>query len=402
VLDSKQKLLVLYNGPHPDISAIKASLEGNRNYEVKTSLLADMTAAKLPGYSAVILYQIPATGSAIPTPLQTALTQSRIPTWYMVGAQSNLQQVNAVQKMVQINASRMEMQEVFATPKADFPAFTLSDSTRRTLASLPPLSAPFGNYGTANAQSVLLKQKIGAVETSYPLLAFGDDAGRRIAILTAEGLWKWRLAEYKADGNYSAIDELMSQSIQYLTANNNRQRFRVYPPKNVFDESEDVLLNAELYNDALQLINTPDVKIDLKSKAGKTYSFVFTRNGQSYQLNAGALPPDDYTYSASTKLGDKLFNAAGQFIIKPLNAETRQSTADHHLLQTLAKENGGQMVEPSQISTLADLIRKNENIKTIAYDDKTYRDLVDVKWVFFLVLTLLSTEWFLRKRDGEV
>jgi hypothetical protein len=402
VLDSKQKLLVLYNGPHPDISAIKASLEGNRNYEVKTSLLSDMTAAKLPGYSAVILYQIPASGSAIPTPLQTVLTQSRIPTWYVVGAQSNLQQVNAVQKMVQINASRMEMQEVFATSKPDFPAFTLSDSTRRTLASLPPLSAPFGNYGTANAQSVLLKQKIGTVETSYPLLAFGDDAGRRIAILTAEGLWKWRLAEYKAEGNYNAVDELMSQSIQYLTANNNRQRFRVYPPKNVFDESEDILLNAELYNDALQLINTPDVKIDLKSKAGKTYSFVFTRNGQSYQLNAGALPPDYYTYSASTKLGDKLFNANGQFIIKPLNAETRQSTADHHLLYTLANDNGGRMVTPSQISTLADLIRKNENIKTVVYDDKTYRDLVDVKWVFFLILALLSTEWFLRKRDGEV
>jgi len=402
VLDSKQKILLLYNGPHPDITAIKASLEGNRNYEIKTSLLSDMTAAKLTGYSAVILYQVPTAGAAMPTPLQTALTQSKIPTWYMVGAQSNLQQVNAVQKIVQINSSRQEMQEVFATPKADFPAFTLSDSTRTTLTSLPPLSAPFGNYGTANAQSVLLKQKIGSVETSFPLLAFGDDNGRRIAVLTAEGLWKWRLAEFKAEGNYSAVDELMSQSVQYLTANSNRQRFRVYPSKTVFDESEDVLLNAELYNEALQLINTPDVKIDLKSKAGKTYSFVFTRNGQSYQLNAGALPPDDYTYSASTKLGDKLFNATGQFIIKALNAETRQSTADHHLLYTLAKDNGGQMIQPSQISTLADLIRKNENIKTIVYDDKTYRDLVDVKWVFFLILALLSTEWFLRKRDGEV
>ncbi|MBW4888706.1 hypothetical protein KXQ82_03230 [Mucilaginibacter sp. HMF5004] len=402
VLDSKQKILVLYNNIHPDISAIKSSLEGNRNYEVKTSLLNEMTAAKLSGYSAVILYQIPSAGAPVPTALQAALTQSKIPVWYIAGAQSNLQQLNSLQKMVQINSSRLEMQEVFANPKADFAAFTLSDSTRQTLASLPPLSAPFGNYGTANAQTVLLKQKIGSVETSYPLLAFGDDNGRRIAILTAEGLWKWRLAEFRNEGNYSAVDELMSQSVQYLTANNNRQRFRVYPAKNVFDESEDILLNAELYNDALQLINTPDVKIDLKSKAGKTYSFIFTRNGQSYQLNAGALPPDEYTYAAATKLGDKLFNATGQFVIKVLNAETRQSTADHHLLQALAKDNGGQMVSPSQISTLADMIRKNENIKTIVYDDKTYRDLVDVKWVFFLVLALLSAEWFLRKRDGEV
>ena len=133
VLDSKQKVLVLYAGPHPDISAIKASLEGNRNYEVKTSLLSDMTAAKLSAYSAVILYQLPSANAPIPTALQNTLTLSKIPVWYMVGAQSNLQQVNAAQKIVQISAGRQEMQEVFALPKADFPAFTLSDSTRRTL-----------------------------------------------------------------------------------------------------------------------------------------------------------------------------------------------------------------------------------------------------------------------------
>ena len=402
VLDSKQKILVLYNSPHPDITAIKASLEGNRNYEVKTSMLSDMTPEKLTGYSAVILYQVPSFGSAMPSSIQTQLTQQKIPVWYVVGAQSNLQQVNSLQKVVQITSRRQDMQEVFAMPKADFPDFTLTDSTRRELALLPPLSAPFGNYGTTNAQSVLLKQKIGVVETSYPLLAFGEESGRRIAVLTAEGLWKWRLAEYKTDGNYNAVDELMSQSVQYLTANNNRQRFRVYPAKNVFDEGEDILFNGELYNDALELINTPDVKIDLSNKAGKTYSFIFTRNGQSYQLNAGALPPDDYTYTATTKLGDKSFTATGQFVIKVLNAETRQSTADHHLLYSLAKDNGGQMLMPSQIGDLANLIRKNENIKTVVYDDKTYRDLVDVKWVFFLILVLLSAEWFLRKRDGEV
>ena len=172
--------------------------------------------------------------------------------------------------------------------------------------------------------------------------------------------------------------------------------------KNVFDDGDDVLFNAELYNDALELVNTPDVSIDLKSKTGKTYSFIFTRNGQSYQLNAGGLPADEYTFSAKAKLGNKSFTAAGQFLIKPLNAETRQSAADHHLLYSIAQQNGGEMLLPNQMDKLADLIRKNENIKTLVYDDKTYKDLIDEKWLFVLILTLLSTEWFLRKREGEV
>jgi hypothetical protein len=249
---------------------------------------------------------------------------------------------------------------------------------------------------------VLLKQKIGNVETAYPLLAFNDEGGRKSAVLTGEGLWRWQLAEYREFGNHHAVEELLSQTVQYLTANANRQRFRVYASKNVFDEGENVLLNAELYNDALELINTPDVKINLQSHAGKNYSFLFTRSGQSYQLNAGTLPVGEYTYSAGTSNGKQQFAANGQLTVKQLNLETRQSTANHQLLRNIAAQSGGQMLLPSQINTLADLIRKNENIKTVVYEDKRYSDLIDVKWVFVLILLLLSAEWFLRKREGEI
>jgi hypothetical protein len=402
VLDAKQKILLVYDGPHPDITAIKQSLESNRNYEVKTSLLSKLDATKLNAYSVAILYQLPSVTSGTPTVLFNQLKELKIPVWYVIGAQSDTRQTNTLQKIVGINVGRQDMQEVFATVNAGFTSFTLSDSTRRELALLPPLSAPFGNYSAPAAQSVLLKQRIGSIETSYPLLAFGEEDGRREAVLTGEGLWKWRLSEFQTQGNYHAFDELLEQSVQYLTAKNNKTRFRVYPSKNVFDDGEEILFNGELYNEALELVNTPDVSIDLKSKAGKTYSFIFTRNGQSYQLNAGNLPTDEYTYIAKTKLGDKSFNATGQFVIKPLNAETRQSAADHHLLYAIAHQNGGQMLLPSQMDKLADLIRRNENIKTLVYDDKTYKDLIDEKWLFVLVLALLSIEWLARKREGEI
>jgi hypothetical protein len=54
VLDARQKILLLYNGPHPDISVIKQSIESNRNYEVKASLLSDLPKLKLNDYSLVI------------------------------------------------------------------------------------------------------------------------------------------------------------------------------------------------------------------------------------------------------------------------------------------------------------------------------------------------------------
>jgi hypothetical protein len=400
VLDVKQKILILYNSPHPDISAIKQSLETNPNYEIKANLVKNVDVKKLSDYNLVILYQLPAEGTDFPASIKSQLAKLKTPLWFIIGAQSDINQINRLQKITQIHEPRADMQEVFGSPMSAFSAFTLSDSTRQELPLLPPLMAPFGIFSMPSAPSVLLKQKIGNVETSYPLLAF-DDSGIRMGLLAAEGIWKWRLAEFADKGNSNAVDELLSQSVQYLTAKGHQSRFRVYPGKNVFDESDDVLLNGELYNDALELINTPDVKIDLKGKTGKTYSFIFTRNGKSYQLNAGALPPDEYSYKAETKLGDKLFTASGEFAVKAVIAEFRQSAANHQMLFTLAKENNGQMLMPSQIDQLPGLIRKNENIKTVIYKDETYHDLVDIKWVFLLILILLSAEWFLRKREGE-
>lgn len=399
VLDARQKILLLYNGPHPDISVIKQSIESNRNYEVKASLLSDLPKLKLTDYSLIILYQTASNSSG---ELQSFITKSKVPVWYIAGAQTDLPQLNSEQKQVQINSGRSEMQEVFAQPVQGFSLFTLSDSTKKKLSDLPPLLAPYGNYSSNGTGQVLFKQRIGEVSTPYPLLSFSDENGRRTAVLTGEGIWRWSLSEFNNYGNHAALEEFFSQAVQYLTANSNHQRLRVYVARNVFDEAENVILNAELYNQALELVNTPDIRIELKSHSGKTYSFLFSRNGQSYQLDAGTLPVDEYTYSASTKLGNETFTANGQFTVKPLNLETRQSAADHQLLYDLAKQSGGQMLQPSQIGQLADLIKKNENIKTVVYEDKRYSDLIDLKWIFILILALLSAEWFLRKREGEV
>jgi hypothetical protein len=398
VLDAKQKILLLYDGPHPDITVIKQAIEANKNYELKTSQVADMAGLKLSDYSLVILHQtMPGANGQI-----SELVKGKTPIWYLLGGQANLSAFNEVQKLTRISAGRLDMQEVFAQPAAEFTSFVLTDSTLQKISRMPPLMAPFGSYTAAVTNGILFKQRIGSVTTSYPLLLFGDDNGRRIGVLTGEGLWRWQLAEFEAYGNHHAMEELFSQSVQYLTANANRQRFRAYPAKNIFDEGENVLINAELYNDALELVNTPDVRIELKNADGKNYSFLATRNGQSYQLDAGTLPVGEYTYAASTKLGNRLFNANGQLTVKPLNLEIRQSAANHQLLRNMAKQGGGQLLYPSQISQLADLIRKNENIKTLVYEDSHYNDMIDVKWIFGLIVALLGIEWFLRKREGEV
>jgi hypothetical protein len=401
VLDNRKKVLILFDAPHPDIAAIKQSLQSNQNYEVKTSLWNDFEQSKLNDYSLVLLEQLP--NQRIN--LQAFLTQTarlKLPVWFLLGAESNIQQFNNFQNTVKISSGNQSMQEVFAAPDASFTSFILSDSAKTKIGNFPPLLSPFGNYGIGAVSSVLLKQKIGSVATSYPLLAFAEDNGRRVAVLAGEGLWRWRLNEFQQFGNHHAFDELLSQSVQYLSVKNNQKRFNVSTSKPVFDEEENVILHAELYNKTYELINQPEVSVTIKNKKGKIYSFQFSRNNQAYTLDAGTLPAGEYAYEAKTKLGNENFKAAGNFTVKALVAEAAQSAADHQLLYALAKQNGGEMVFPDQLNRFQELIRKNENIKTIAYEDNSYRELIDEKWIFAILLLLLSMEWFFRRRNGEI
>ncbi|MBC7653587.1 MAG: hypothetical protein H7098_03825, partial [Oligoflexus sp.] len=318
-----------------------------------------------------------------------------------IGNQTNTSALSQKQTLLNVSGNNAS-QDYLASLNQEFTAFSLSEESKKYLNTLAPLTAPFGNYSLKNAGLVLFNQQIGNVKTNAPLLAFGNDAGVKTAILTGEGIWRWRLEDFEKNENHDAFDELISKSVQYLSAKDDQRKFRVYPSKNRFADNEQIILNAELYDEAYNLNNQPDVSIDLRSKSGKKYSFQFSRIGKSYQLNAGFLPADEYTFEAKTKLGKNQFNANGQFLIEQLNIELMQTTANHQLLYNMANTSGGQMVEPKNLLYLVDLIPKNEKVKTISYEEKSYDTLINLKWIFALIMLLLSIEWFLRKRNGAI
>jgi hypothetical protein len=398
VIDGRKKILLVANAPHPDITALKQAIEINKNYEVKVAIGTDAQQADIKEAGLVILHQLPsATNGA--QGLLTSLGGK--PVFYILGAQTNTQLFSAAQPVLGITSTGAT-QEAIANVRKDFYGFTLSEQTISRLGNFAPLLAPFGNYGVKGNTTVLLGQQIGKVVTTMPLLAFGQNGDNKVGVLAGEGIWRWRLEEFQESGTHDAVNELISKSIQYLSSTDDKRKFRVYTPKNAFDENEHITLNAELFNDAYELVNTPDVKVTLKNQAGKNYSFNFSRTSNAYILDAGVLPAGEYQYNAATQLGDKKHAASGQFIISGQSAELRQTTANHQLLYSLADQSGGKMVYPNQLSQLAGLIKTNENIKTISYEDRRYEELIDLKLIFFLALALLTTEWFLRKRNGEI
>lgn len=401
VIDGRQKILLVAAGPHPDIATISQAVEENKHYEIDVVMADELSGIQSEKYSLAIFYQMPS-GSANALNTLTKIQQSRLPIWYVLGAQTNITQLNQLQKKVTINRNSGALQEVFANATPNFTLFTLEDDLLKQFGDYDPLQMQFGNMMINGSYSAVLNQRIGKVNTQSPMWFFLDDAGRKLAFVTGEGFWKWKLEEAKDESKKPLTNELISKTIQYLSAKDDKRKFRVYNTKSTFDENEQVVLNGVLYNDAYESVNTADVKLQLKNAEGKTFNYTFSKSGNAYLLNMGNLPQGNYTYTASTSLGDKKYNANGAFYINALIAEYQQTTANHQLLNTMAVQTGGKMVAPKNLLSIADELEKSGNLKTISYEDHRYEQLVSLKWIFGLILVLLSVEWFLRKRNGEI
>jgi len=401
VIDAKQKVLIAAAAPHPDITVFKQAISGNERYEVKVAIAEDLDNLNPKDYGLVLLYQLPA-ASNVGLSFLNKLKESNVSIWYVLGAQSNLMAFNQYQKGITYSGNANSLQETYATVNPNFSTFDITDEEVKTIAGFDPLLVPFGTV-TVNAEaSIALNQRIGKINTQYPQLFFSTENGKKVEYLIGEGIYKWKLGEALKGAEESVINSLISKSVQYLSVKDDKRKFKAYTTKNTFDENENITINAVLYNDSYVAVNKPDVNIQIKNESGKAYNFLFSRTEVAYQLDAGTLPPGNYSYTASINFGNKQLKASGLFYVNNIVAEYQQTIANHQLLSTMASTSNGKMYMPKDLLKIVKDIESNEEIKTLSYENRKYEELINFKWLFVLILSLLTLEWFFRKRNGEV
>lgn len=396
VLESKQKILIVGNAPHPDLGALKLGIESSQNYSVKVILAGETE--QLRDYNLVILHNLPSLTHPIGD-LLAQIKSSKTPAWFIVGTQTSNSLFNNSGTGLIINGNGDKMNSVLPIVSSNFSRFTVSDEMKRMMPLFPPLTSPFGDYKQTANNSVLLVQQIGNVTTDQPLQIFNESGITRMGVLCGEGLWRWRLSDYAENGSYNVYNEWLLKSVQNLSVKENRTHFRLIN-KNSFAENEPVTFDAEVYNDNYELINTPEVNISLVNPSNKTFPYTFSKTEKGYTLNAGYLPAGQYKYKATVNNGGKMYQAGGELSVTALQVEQIETVADHQLLYALSQKSGGEMFYPNQTAELAKKLLARDDIKTVTYSHYKLRDLVDWKLIFFIVLGLLTMEWFLRKRAG--
>lgn len=404
IVDGSEKIAIIAAAPHPDVAALKRSIETNQNYEVETFLasqLKGMNDPHLNGCSLIIFHNLPSKVAPFPNQQTDKSANSQIPSIYILGAQTDLAAFNSLKLGLTVSTRLVKQNEVTARHNASFASFSLDQGSIDQIEQFPPLKAPFGNYeASPNLQSLFTAQ-IGNVGSEQPLVACMQDGARRVAIVVGEGLWKWRLYDYQANQSYEHFDELVAKTIQYTSLRVDRDRWSARSQSS-FAPGEPVQIFARLYDDNYQLTNAPDAELYISQDNKPVKNYDFNRSGNEYALNLGMLPAGKYHFTAKTTFNRQQFSSEGNFVVEDFDPEAAVLSANHSLLNTLAATTGGVMVSPRQLDQLPQLLQQQPSIKTVRYSHTRYVELLNLPLLLVLLLLLLSAEWMLRRYWGEV
>lgn len=399
IFNNAQKILILAYSPHPDVSAIHQSLKSFQHYETDIKYIKELNSVKVNNYNLIILHQIPSLFQHSKS-LLDEIDNLEVPVLYIVGKQSSLPTLNQQFNGMNILTSIGKFEEARPDVNSLFTKFLFNLEHTSQLEKLPPLVSPLGNYVVSQSADVFAYQRINGIATDFPLIVFYDESGIKSGVIAGEGIWMWRIHNYLNDGNFDAFDSFLSKSIQFLSTKKDKRFFRVNT-QNEYTRSENVIINAELYNASYEAVKNAEVSLRLINEDKKQFIYLFAPEGDIYSLDLKKLEVGIYSYVAQTQLGSEQHKAIGEFLVSDESFESRKLQADHGLLYRLANTGTGKMLKVNDLEELPILLAENKAIKKRTYIEEKMSGLNTIPIILIIILFLLSLEWFLRKYFGS-
>lgn len=391
IIDGRQKIALAYSGIHPDLSALNYVIENNKNYEVNLIQYKDLT--NINTYDLIICHNYENQNES----LNDFIKNGKKPVLFIVGASTNFNDLSKLN--IGLTGKSNKSEDVIFSMNGQFNTILYPPNISNLLSSAPPLKSPFGNFKFSKSIDVLAYQKIGNIKLDNPLIYFNQKNAVKYGVIMGEGIWRWRLFDQFKNNTTDNFEFLFSKIISYLAIKENKTPFKTHL-KNEYTESENIIILSEFYNASYDLINTNEVEFRLTNENNKLFTYNFFKTTNTYKLDLGRLPQGIYKWSSSMEFNTKTYRNSGSFLIKEVKTELLNNTANHRLLRNISENTNGSFYYPNQLSTIALDINSRDDIVTVSYKEKSFKDLIDYKWILFLILSLLFIEWFIRKFNG--
>jgi len=391
VINEQTKVLILSSVLHPDIGALKKSIESNKQRSVAVFMI-DEFKGQINDYKLVILYQVNNRFNKFVSQLNETDSNYLL----ISGANTDWNFINKQQLGFSKNAIT-QTENYGAIFNNSFLTFLQEDIAFN---NFPLLKDNFGEVLISKEHQTLLYQKVNGIETNQPLLTTFDENNQKSAVLFGEGIWKWRAASFLNSNSFEEFDKFTGSLVQYLSSNKKRDRLEINA-NTIYPANSTINITAFYTDRNYQFDARAALEIAIKNTATKEVKKVpFSLVNNSYQVEIENLIAGDYSYEVSV-IGLDIKNT-GRFKITEYQIEEQFTNANVNKLQQLATKTGGKLFYKNQMTDLTKQLLENESYYTLQKSSVKQQNLIDWKWILFLVITLFTAEWFIRKYYGKI
>ena len=391
VIDEQTKIGIITSVLHPDIGAIKKSIETNKQRKVDVKII-NKDLFNTFDYQLIIVYQPNSSFNELIEEIKKEKSNYLI----ITGTKTDWNFVNGMQLGISKNVISKD-ENYLANFNQNFLTFGQNDIG---FEQFSPLQDKFGEITVSKPFEPLLYQNINGISLNVPLFATLEEDNQKSAFLLGEGIWKWRATSYLNSNSFADFDGFVSNVIQYLASTKVRKRLDVtidpiFPSNATIDVTAFYVDSNYKFDDratiTLEFSNAEDtIKRELP----------FSVIGNAYQLNVEGLPSGNYTYKVSIK--NQNISSSGTFKVTTFNVEEQFTSTNTEKLNRLADKTGGESYYKTEFQDLKNSLLENTNYFTTQKTITKDRNIIDWYWVLLIALFLLTVEWFIRKYYGKI
>jgi hypothetical protein len=391
VIDRKTHVAIVSDIIHPDLGALKKSIESNEQRQASILKPTEFLNQK-NDFQQVILYQPNQNFKLVYDEIQTL----NINTFTILGPKTNWLEFNRLQSIMQQTVTN-QYEDFQPSLNSNFNVFIVDDLN---FSDFPPLQTEFGTATFSLPIEIILYKTVNGIQLNEPLLWSFEVNQKRAVVLNGEGIWRWRAQSYLDKKSFHDFDNFIGKIIQYLDSNQKRSRLNV-SYESFYNGNDNVLLTAQFFNRTYEFDKTASLEITVKNKESEqSQKLPFILKQSNYQVDLSGMEAGDYVFTVQAQ--EENISQSGEFKILDYSVEQQFLNANVLKLQNLATLSQGTSYFINDTDALVDQLIKDERFPTIQKSTKKVVPLIDWKFLLAFIALSLSAEWFIRKYNGLI
>tara|TARA_B110000003_G_scaffold167994_1_gene168005 strand:- start:3825 stop:5855 length:2031 start_codon:yes stop_codon:yes gene_type:complete len=389
-IDEYSKIALVSAMSHPDLGALKTSIETNKQRSVDI-LRPDEYILSKNTYGVIILYQPNIKFKRV----FELIKQMNNNTLIVAGISTDWTFLNKIQSDFNKKSTNQNTL-VQAQINTEFTSFDINDYNFN---SYPPLNTDLGEI-SINTKFETLLERSKNNNISGPLWFTYENTKSRNSLVLAEGLWKWRMHSFIQESDFKKFDSFISKIIQYLDIKKQNNRL-VVNYESIYDGNQDLSIKAQYYNKNYELDLNAEINIKFKNNiSGDLIELPMNINNYFHEIDLNVL--DSGSYSFEVNVNNEVHNKTGMFKILEPNIEKQLINANINDLKQLSENTNAKLFLDSQVNQLIEELISDNRFYSKQKITKKSVYLFDITFILFILFVSLFLEWLIRKYNGLI